>query len=49
MSYEFRTVESLIDGVKGTTGLLSSLMSRKSALAFILLVLSVIFSKVLLG
>jgi hypothetical protein len=35
MSYEFQSVEALIDGVKGTTGFFSSLISRKSGLVLI--------------
>jgi hypothetical protein len=47
MSYEFQSVEALIDGVKGTTGFFSSLISRKSGLVLIFVVLGVILSKLL--
>jgi hypothetical protein len=49
MSYEFQSVEALINGVKGTTGLLSSLFSRKSGLVVLFVVLGVIASKFLFG
>jgi hypothetical protein len=49
MSYEFQSVEALINGVKGTTGFLSSLLSRKSSLVFLFIVLGVIVSKFLFG
>ena len=47
MSYAFQSVEALVDGVKGTTGFLSGLGSRKSGLVFVFIVLGVILSKVL--
>jgi hypothetical protein len=47
MSYEFQSVEALVDGVKGTTGFLSSLISRKSGLVLVFIVLGVILSKIL--
>jgi hypothetical protein len=47
MSYAFQSVEALVDGVKGTTGFLSGLVSRKSGLVFVFIVLGVILSKVL--
>jgi len=46
---EYYSVEALIDGVKGTTGFLSSLVSRKFGLVFLVIVLGVVLSKVLLG
>ena len=49
MSYEFQSVEDLIDGVNGTTGLLSSLISRKSGLVFLFIVLGVVVSKLLVN
>jgi hypothetical protein len=49
MSTEFQSVETLIDGIKGTTGFLSSLFSRKSGLVFAFIVLGVILSKLFLG
>ena len=47
MSYAFQSVEALVDGVKGTTGFLSGLVSRKSGLVFVFIVLGVILSKIL--
>jgi hypothetical protein len=49
MSYAFQSVEALVNGVKGTTGFLSGLVSRKSGLVFVFIVLGVILSKVLFG
>lgn len=49
MSNNYQSVEGLIDGVKGTTGFLSGLLSRKSGLVFLFIVLGVITSKLLLG
>ena len=49
MLNEYQSVDSLIDGVKGTTGFLSSLISRKSGLTFMFIVLGVIVSKLLFG
>jgi hypothetical protein len=49
MLNEYQSVDSLIDGVKGTTGFLSSLISRKSGLAFMFIVLGVIVLKLLFG
>jgi len=47
MSYEYQSVEDLIEGIKGTTGFLSGFLSRKSGLVFLFIVLGVIFSKIL--
>jgi hypothetical protein len=47
MSYEYQSIEALIDGVKGTTGFLSSLFSRKSGLVFLFIMLGVVLSKLL--
>jgi len=47
MLNEYQSVDALIDGIKGTTGFLSSLVSRKSGLVFVFIVLGVIFSKIL--
>jgi hypothetical protein len=47
MLNEYPSVEALVDGVKGTTGFLSSLISRKSGLVFLFVVLGVIASKLL--
>jgi hypothetical protein len=49
MSYEYQSIETLIDGVTGTTGFLSSLISRKSGLVFLLIVFGAIASKILFG
>ena len=49
MSTELQSIEVLIDGIKGTTGFLSSLFSHKSGLAFAFIVLGVILSKLFLG
>jgi hypothetical protein len=49
MSTEFQSVETLIDGIKGTTGFLSSLFSRKSGLVFAFIVLGVVLSKLFSG
>lgn len=49
MLNEYPSVDALVDGVKGTTGFLSNLISRKSGLIFALVVLSVLVSKLLLG
>jgi hypothetical protein len=47
MSYEFQSVETLVDGVKGTTGFLSGLLSRKTGLVFLFIVLGAIVSRFL--
>ena len=44
MSYNYQSVEGLIDGVKGTTGFLSGLLSRKSGLTFLFIVLGALAS-----
>ena len=49
MSYEFQSVEALVDGVKGTTGFLSSLISKKSGLVILFIILGVIVSKLLVS
>jgi hypothetical protein len=49
MLNEYQSVENLVDGVKGTTSFLSSLISRKSGLAFMFVVLGVLVSKLLFG
>jgi hypothetical protein len=49
MLNEYQSVDALIDGVKGTTGFLSSLISRKSGLVFMFIVLGVLVSKLLFG
>ncbi|MGD8403994.1 MAG: hypothetical protein PVJ21_10055 [Anaerolineales bacterium] len=47
MTNEYQSVESLIENVKGTTGFLSSLLTPKLGLAFMLIVLGVIAANVL--
>jgi hypothetical protein len=49
MQNEYPSVDVLVDGIKGTTGFLSGLISRKSGLVFMFIVLGVIISKMLLG
>lgn len=49
MLTEYQSVEALIDGIKGTTGFLASLFSRKSGLLLICIVLGVVLSKLLFG
>ena len=49
MSNEYPSVATLVEGVKGTTGFLSSLISRKSGLVFLFIVLGVIVSKLLIS
>lgn len=49
MSYSYQSVDGLIDGVKGTTGFLSGLLSRKSGLVFLFVVLGVVVSKLVFG
>jgi hypothetical protein len=49
MLNDYQSVDSLIDGVKGTTGFLSSLISRKSGLVFMFILLGVFVSKLLFG
>ena len=49
MLNDYQSVDALIDGIKGTTGVLSSLISRKSGLVLLFIIFSVIISKLLLG
>jgi len=46
MSNEYQSVEGLIEGVKGTTGFLSSLFSLKPGLVILLIVLGVIAANI---
>ncbi len=46
---EFQSVNALVNEIKGTTGFLSSLFSRKSGLIVTFIVLGVIVTKLLLG
>lgn len=45
---EYQPVEALIDEIKGTTGVLSSLLSRISGLVILFVVLGVIVSQIVL-
>ncbi len=47
MSNEYRSIEALIDEIKGTTGLLSGLLSRISGLVILFVVLGVIASEII--
>lgn len=49
MLHDYESVDALIDEIKGTTGFLSSLISRKSGLVFLFIVFGVIVSKLLLS
>jgi hypothetical protein len=44
---EYQSVDTLINGIKGTTGFFSSLISRKFGLFFLFVVFGVIVSKLL--
>ena len=44
---EYQPVEALIDKIKGTTGVLSSLLSRISGLVILFVVLGVIASEII--
>jgi len=46
---EYQSVNTLIDGIKGTSAFLSSLISRKSGLVFLVIVFGVILSKILVN
>ena len=45
----YQPIEDLVENVKGTTNFLSSLISRKSGLAFLFVVLGVLVSKLLIN
>jgi hypothetical protein len=47
--YDYQSVDALVSGVKGTTGFLSRLISRKSGLVFIFIVFAVIVSTIILN
>jgi hypothetical protein len=47
MLYDYRFVDALVNEVKGTTGFLSSLISRKSSLVLLFIVFGAIVSKLL--
>ena len=44
---EYQTVDGLIEGIEGTTGFLSSLLSPKFGLVFVFVIFGVIVSKLL--
>ena len=48
MLNEYQSVDALINGVKGSTSFISSLISRKSGLVLLLIVLGVVISKLLI-
>ncbi|MGZ9222212.1 MAG: hypothetical protein ACXW4Q_08895 [Anaerolineales bacterium] len=45
----FQSIDALVGGVKGTTGFLSILLSRKSGLVFLFIVVAAIVSKLILS
>ena len=47
MTNMYQPVDVLIDEIKGTTGFLSSLLSRKPGLVFLFILFGVIISKLL--
>ena len=47
MMYDYQSVDALIEEVKGTTGFLSSLISRKSSLMLLFIVFGIVVSKLL--
>lgn len=47
--YDYQSIDTLVSGVKGTTGLLSRLISRKSVLLFLFMVFAVIVSTLMLN
>ena len=49
MLNKYQSVDALVNEIKGTTGYLSSLVSWKSSLIFLFIVLSVIVSKLLVN
>jgi len=49
MQDSYQPVFSLINEIKGTTRILSTLLSRKAGVLFILAVIGIVVSKVLLG
>ena len=44
---DYQSVDALVDGIKGITGVLSSLISRKSGLVLLFIIFGVIVSKLL--
>ncbi len=49
MLNNYQSIDALVDGVIGTTGLLSRLISRKSGLVLLVMVCGVIVSKFILN
>jgi hypothetical protein len=47
--YDYQSIDTLVSGVKGTTGFLSRLISRKSGFAFLFIVFAVIVSTIILN
>ena len=47
MLNDYQNIDALVGAVKGTTGLLSRLLSRKSGLALLIIVCGVIVSKLI--
>jgi hypothetical protein len=45
MLNEFGAIDNLINGIKGTTGFLSGLVTRKYGLVFLFIVLGVVISR----
>lgn len=45
---DYQSIDALVSGVKGTTGFLSRLISRKFGLAFLFIVFTVIVSTLIL-
>jgi hypothetical protein len=48
MLNEYQSIEALVDKIKGTTGVLSGLLSRISGLVILFVVLGVIASQIML-
>jgi len=46
MLNNYQSIDALINGIKGTTGFFSSLVSRKSGLVILFVVLGVIISRI---
>lgn len=46
--FDYQSIDALVSGVKGTTGFLSRLISRKSGFAFLFAVFAVIVSTIIL-
>lgn len=48
MFNDYQSIDTLVNGVKGTTVFLSRLLSRKSGVAFLVIVFTVIVSTIVL-